>query len=192
MKNSYAPKYDEKNYKEEAFPLEKLTSIDEFEIVLKNIKDNFNNNNVVSAQEIINASSEKNGIKTLFRKTFGEIETTKGVYVYAEKLDNNGFRPIYVGISKSIVERKRQHLVRTDKGTATLALKIARHVGHISDEEENKERVTGAIKTVQDEYLKNLWITIHPYPDTSNFLLPMLEIYLAIKLKTYWNTFETH
>lgn len=193
-KNNYSPKYDEnKNYKGEEFPIERILAIKEFEDILKIIQNNLNEGKLIHAQEIINESRNPNGIKKLFKKLVGEnLADTKGIYIYSEKLDNKEFRPVYVGISKSIIERNRGHLVRTDQGTATLALKIAREVKLISKDEKDSKKKSDAIKKVQNDYLKNLWVTVHPYKDESNFLLPMLEIYLAVKLKAYWNTFETH
>ena len=111
-----------------------------------------------------------------------------GCYVLME-----GERPIYVGISKSVLQRLRQHVRGTTHFDASLAYRIAaRNMPHNNtrsramEEEEFKEQFDSA-KT----YLRGLNVAFVKI--NNPLLLYIFEPYCAMKFDTSdWNTFETH
>jgi hypothetical protein len=131
------------------------------------------------------------GTVTIFRG-FGYDHDPRGCYVLIES-----GKPIYVGISKHIIERLIEHVRGTDHYSATLAYRMAKHKlppGMIAiDAMANKEFHT--------EFLNNREIMLDwevAFVEIDNPLeLYLFEPYCAMELDTGlnaggWNTFETH
>lgn len=126
------------------------------------------------------------------RKRFGLKRDPGGCYVVIDR-----GKPVYVGISKHVIERLREHVRGTDHLTATLAYRIA-----VARHPHGK---TAAL-AMQDvdfrfrfdearEYLLGLHVA---FVEIDNPLeLYLFEPYCALELDTRfeaggWNTFETH
>lgn len=101
--------------------------------------------------------------------------------------------PVYVGISRSVLRRLRQHVRGTTHFDASLAYRIAaRRVPHemtraqAMESEEFKEQFAAA-----KEYRKSLAVG---YVKINNpLVLYVFEPYCAMEFETAeWNTFETH
>ncbi|MFY0627002.1 MAG: hypothetical protein JXR07_11940 [Reichenbachiella sp.] len=115
----------------------------------------------------------------------------KGVYVfYADK------KPIYVGISRGILGRMKDHFLGKTHYSASLVYLMLRD----EYDRENGELYVGKrsdFKLFEDKRadtqsgMRDNWdISIIPIKD--NYEMYFTEIYLACHLKTYWNSFETH
>lgn len=102
-------------------------------------------------------------------------------------------RPIYVGISRSVLQRLRQHVRGTSHFDASLAYRIA-----ASRQPHNQTRSAAMADTVfqagfreAQAYLRGLQVA---FLEIDNPLeLYLLEAFAAMELNTCdWNTFETH
>lgn len=120
--------------------------------------------------------------------TFGLSSDFSGCYVLLE-----GTRPIYVGISRKVLSRVRQHMLGRTHFDASLAYLIAQRrlptKGQRSVNMENPEfRV--AFASAQ-EYLRSLCIAAVRIDNPLE--LYIFEAYAAMALGTSeWNSFRTH
>lgn len=127
------------------------------------------------------------GPKT-FAKSVGRDNDLSGCYVFMR-----GARPIYVGISRGVLARIRQHLCGRTHFDASLAYSIAqdrqRTRGNRGDAMK-RPRFRRAFRAAQ-RYLQQLSVAA---VDIDNPLeLYLFEAYAAIELNTSkWNTFRTH
>ena len=135
-----------------------------------------------------NALFSKIGFNTSLKKN-GPINEIKGLYIFYE--DDT---PVYVGISRKLIRRLRNHFLGKSHFEASLVYLMARHeydqkyglyIGERKDFPFEEYR-----KRLQQKML-NDW-KIEVIPELDNYKLYYLEIILACKLKTYWNSFETH
>ncbi|WP_062058738.1 GIY-YIG nuclease family protein [Cellvibrio sp. OA-2007] len=127
------------------------------------------------------------GVVSIVKK-LGLTEDFSGLYVLLEKT-----KPIYVGISRSVIQRLRQHVRGTTHFDASLAYRIAsKNMNHSKtrseamESEEFKKEFNAA-----QLYLRGLNVA---YVNIANPLaLYVFEPFCAMKYDTEeWNTFETH
>lgn len=127
------------------------------------------------------------GVATLSRK-FNLKSDFKGCYVLIYRT-----RPIYVGISQTVLRRLRQHVRGTSHFDATLAYKIAAarqpHNMKRAEAMTNKNFQVEFVKARQ--YIRKLNVAFTEIPNPLELYL--FEAFCAMKLNTSkWNTFETH
>ena len=111
-----------------------------------------------------------------------------GCYVLIEK-----GRPIYVGISRGVLARLRQHFTGKTHSDASLAYSIAQRRSHTPGQR-SKAMNQPTFQREFDEaqlYLRSLQVA---FIEIQNPLeLYVFEVYAAIELDTHqWNTFRTH
>lgn len=127
------------------------------------------------------------GIGTLLRQ-FKLARDFEGCYVLID-----GDRPIYVGISRGVFQRLRQHVRGTTHFDASLAYRIAAsRRPHTMTR--SKAMADGDFQTHfenSQDYLRGLNVA---FIEIENPLeLYLFEAYCAMELDTSeWNTFETH
>ncbi len=132
----------------------------------------------------------------------------QGLYVFAEKKQNENIRYLYTGITRNASQRLNDHINSSNKGSATWAYLMVKKDKNTNAEllrliekyhhkkkpskikEQLKEQIRNAIEKKQ-EYIANLFVTFIPV-ENDNYFLHMLEPYVAAKLKCYWNSFKTH
>lgn len=112
----------------------------------------------------------------------------KGIYVFG-KVDNNKVTPVYVGISRTIYRRLRQHGFGKLHNQCSLAYLMAKH------DNSDIERATIHKKfdkelTSKKEKVKSFKVAL--FPVEKDYELYFLEVALAGILKTKWNSFRTH
>jgi predicted GIY-YIG superfamily endonuclease len=122
------------------------------------------------------------------KKRLGDSAASPGCYVLIDSDD-----PIYVGISKNVIRRLRQHVRGTTHFDASLAYKIAAtRKPHTMTRKEamSKHRFHLEFEKARSE-LSDLHVAFIPI---ANLLeLHLFEAYCAMELDTSkWNTFETH
>ena len=116
----------------------------------------------------------------------------KGLYIFGEE-KNSEVTPVYIGISRSIYKRLRNHAFGKTSKTCTLAYLMAKH----------KYKTTNSIEKVakgiienethlapQKDIIKNYKVLLIPVK--KDYDLYFLEIAIAGILKTEWNSFRTH
>ena len=127
------------------------------------------------------------GVATLCRNL--ELPSDfSGCYVLVE----NG-KPIYVGISRSVLQRLRQHVRGSTHFDASLAYRIAakrtphKHTRSVAMEKEDFKMEFDWAK----DYLRSLNVAYVRIPNP--LVLYVFEPYCAMHFDTSeWNTFETH
>ena len=144
--------------------------------------------NKISAPHSMKMFAEKGVGKQTILKSLNKKSDFPGCYVLID-----GNEPIYVGISRSIVQRLSQHVKGATHYDASLAYRIAsqntphtnqRNVA-MSDQNFKQEFVNAK------KYLKSLSVA---FIEIQNDLeIYLFEAYCAMQLDTSkWNTFKTH
>ena len=127
------------------------------------------------------------GIATLYRK-FNLNSDFEGCYVLL-----NGTRPIYVGISRTVLQRLRQHVRGTTHFDATLAYGVAanRQPHNMTRSEAMADKDFRVRFAEAQNYIRELNVA---FIEISNPLeLYLFEAFCAMELDTSeWNTFKTH
>lgn len=130
--------------------------------------------------------------KKLFEElgyTPNESNEFKGLYIFGEKIDDRVI-PVYVGISRAVFRRLRQHAWGKNHNQCTLAYLKTRanwkKEGKLTTRATiSNDDMDPAKKVIQD-YKVVLWHVPKDYD------LYFLEVILAGKFKTKWNSFRTH
>jgi hypothetical protein len=106
-------------------------------------------------------------------------------------------RPVYVGISKAVINRLRGHVRGRDHLTATLAYRMAatKHPHSKIASEAMKDPKFRKRFIEQQDYLRSLNVAFIEIPNP--LVLHIFEAYCAMELDTGtdvggWNTFRTH
>lgn len=123
-----------------------------------------------------------------FLKSTNKVKNeVKGLYIFGELNVSGLFEPIYIGISRTVFRRLYQHTWGTKHNEATLAYLMAKdrilHIEHRSILPESE------LKTEQEK-IKNFKVIV--VPELNDYDLYFMEVYLAGRLKTKWNSFKTH
>ena len=190
------------NYKGESFPENlKLLTKKSYEIA-EHLKNRLNQSNCPTLQELYylkNTRRYKN--KALFEKLgYGTISTRlKGLYVFGEQ-KSEIIEPVYIGISRDIHTRLKQHGWRERNNEATLAYLITKKKYRYSFKLEEQEfAYTVVSRTLRkhvdiDERAKNdvRQFKVAIIPIESDYELYFHEVAIAGILKTEWNSFRTH
>ncbi|CAI8921067.1 MULTISPECIES: hypothetical protein [Pseudomonas syringae group] len=131
------------------------------------------------------------GVKSLLR-TLGFSEDFSGCYV----LIDNGV-PIYVGISRSVFARLRQHVFGKTHFDASLAFRIAmqrhpdRTVEKLTRAKAMDDPLFGTSFAEAQAYLRSLHVAVVEIENPLE--LYIFEPYCALALDTHqWNSFKTH
>lgn len=140
--------------------------------------------------------ADKQRYRESLAKRLGFAADFSGCYVLQD-----GKTPIYVGISRGVLNRLRQHLLGEHHTNASLAYAMAkRNHGQLTGSKGvltgTRASVMGTLKTgtafkhTQD-YLRGLSVGMIPIENPLE--LYIFEAYAAMALKTAdWNTFRTH
>jgi hypothetical protein len=133
-------------------------------------------------------SQQRCGVSSV-AATLGLPSDFSGCYVL---LDGN--QPIYVGISRNVIVRLRQHLLGKDHYAASLAYAMAKkRSGATSGTRKNRMSDTDFSAAFQESqmYLRSLSVGIIEIENPLE--LYVFEAYTAMALGTAeWNTFRTH
>lgn len=131
------------------------------------------------------------GVKSLLRE-FELPQDFSGCYVLIE----NG-SPVYVGISRTVIARLRQHVCGKTHFDASLAFRIAmkRHpdqtIANLTRSEAMDDPLFGTSFIEAQSYLRSLQVAAVAIENALE--LYVFEPYCAIELDTHqWNSFETH
>lgn len=133
-------------------------------------------------KELFNAQGYDPNIQAANSKSLNEF---KGLYVFGE-LGSHSIHPVYVGISRSVYRRLKQHGYGTLHNECTLAYLLA------SDKDKSITRSTSdhIILKPQKEIVRNFKVAL--YPVDNDYELYFYEVVLAGIFKTKWNSFRTH
>lgn len=131
---------------------------------------------------------------THIKRSNREIADLVGLYVFFDF-----GKPIYIGNSRSISQRLRQHFLGKSHYTSSLVYLMARTYWELTNEEgkeiyEEERKYLPHFEDNRDilqAHMRDNWeILILPMPDPYERYLS--EVYYAMHFKTYWNNFDTH
>ena len=112
-------------------------------------------------------------------------EYIKGCYILFE----NG-KAVYVGISKDIINRIKQHFCGKTHNTASYVYLRASQMHGYSGERSKWKEFDNYRLPLQNIMRENWEFSV--IKENDDTLLYLLEVCLAMELKTYWNSFHTH
>ncbi len=110
----------------------------------------------------------------------------KGLYIFGEE-HNGKVIPVYVGISRVVYKRLRNHAWGKTANTATLAFLMAKNID--TSLKANNRNINDLL-IPQKEVIKKY--KVHLIPVKEDYDLYFLEVAIAGILKTKWNSFRTH
>jgi predicted GIY-YIG superfamily endonuclease len=113
----------------------------------------------------------------------------KGLYIFREE-QNGKIIPVYVGISRSIFRRLKQHAWGKLHNECTLAYLKTRHQWEINGKKTERATITSEDMLPAKNLIQNYKVVLIPI--TNDYDLYFLEVVLAGKFKTKWNSFRTH
>ncbi len=200
----------ETNFNNEIFPTEKFKTESEYIASLIQTIDSIETDIQKRANTLIKletfyekreADEKRMARLDLFKKEFGELNVTdkkgktkkyEGLYIFIDK-----DKPVYVGISRNIISRLRNHAWGKTSVTSSLAYLMAKQEhGNL-----NKDIYKDNINEIREKYLEKVRefkLYIYPFKGQENtetseyYSLQLLEVLLSVRLKTCWNTFKTH
>ncbi len=114
-----------------------------------------------------------------------KIKPVQGLYIFAE-LQGERYEPVYVGISRNIFRRLRQHVFGKTKLHASLCYKKAKALHRDTDGPFDE------LPAIQFQQAKLMNYAVMVFPEYSDYDLYFMEVYLAGRLGTKWNSFRTH
>lgn len=183
------------NYNKENFPININELIQKCEKTIITINERFAKKDCLVIKDLYVENTSQRSIDFL-DKLQVSINTdendsvkneVKGLYIFGEQNEKGEIKPIYIGISRTVFRRLRQHVWGNKHNEATLAyLKAKKRIDH------NKGRLELApekLKEEQEEIKKYHLIVI---PETNYYDMYFMEVYIAGRLKTLWNSFKTH
>jgi len=112
----------------------------------------------------------------------------RGLYVFGEEI-NGKVRPVYVGISRTIFRRLRQHGWGSEHNQCTLAYLIAIDKYYNNKYSGERKAIIEELKYGREK-VQNFKVALIHIPE--DFDLYFLEATLAGHWKTKWNSFRTH
>lgn len=115
------------------------------------------------------------------------VDELKGLYLFAEVTSKKKINPVYVGISRSISRRLKQHGWGKSHNHATWAYSMA--ANEISHTSNRKDLSIEHIQRIQ-AIIRNCKVAV--IQESNDYDLSFMEVYIAGKLKTKWNSFKTH
>jgi hypothetical protein len=113
----------------------------------------------------------------------------RGLYVFGEKTEENSIKPVYVGISRTVYRRLRQHGWGNYQNECTLAYLIAKKQFNLTFNKNDKKKNKDNLQIGKNEVKK---FKVALYHFENDYELYLMEVILAGMWKTKWNSFRTH
>ena len=183
-----------KNYQDETIP----TAIELLKYSQQVLEDVRKATPVAFLGSIVDASSSEyvgrryfdNVPKNTRSRRSEAMNDFSGLYVFF----NRGV-PEYVGISKTVIRRFKQHLISDKENQSSFVFLIARARFEIeTGSPHNGDRKTFPFekycRTIQDEFLDHWSFVVIPI--VGGYAMSFTEIYVAAELGCKWNSFQTH
>lgn len=117
------------------------------------------------------------------------VNEFKGLYVFGEK-SGDSIVPVYLGISRTVFRRLRQHGFGKKHNECTLAYILANHEHYQSKFNSGRAQMPTNLLSMEREKVRNFKVAL--YPVESNYELYFHEVAISGLLKTKFNKFKTH
>lgn len=187
------------NYKKEPYPENLTNLLNHADEIAKTILAKLNSSSCKKVSELYGAT---NGKVKRIKKEFDNLGYAanepdniekptefKGLYIFGEEKDGYVI-PVYIGISRTVFRRLRQHGWGKNHNQCSLAYLKTRAKWEKEGKESNRSTITSDDMGTAKEVIKNYKVVLWPVSEDYN--LYFLEVTLAGKFKTKWNSFRTH
>ena len=185
------------NYNLEPFPTDITLLIQKCEIIILKIQERFSSPECLVVKDLYHSDKghkQKDFIQKLQvvcnnkkdNKSKKDNEV-KGLYVFGEANQNGIIEPIYIGISRTVFRRLYQHTWGTMHNETTFSYLKAKHFSGYNG---LRKDLPNELLTKQQEKIKNYRLVV--IPEINDYDMYFMEVYIAGRLKTKWNSFKTH
>ncbi|UFH45317.1 hypothetical protein LNP27_09235 [Flavobacterium galactosidilyticum] len=181
------------NYKNEPYPQNLSDLLNLVDDVAKAILLQFNSSHCKKVGELYRTV---NGKITRDKKEFdklgyspNEVKEFKGLYIFGEEKDGC-IIPVYVGISRTVFRRLRQHAWGKNHNECSLAYLKTKAKWKLEGKEATRATITNEDMDTAKTVIQNYKVVLYSIPE--DYDLYFLEVILAGKFKTKWNSFRTH
>lgn len=185
------------NYAEEKFPEDINELIQKCEKAITTIQERFLDLECLTVKDLYypeKGRKQKDFVQKLqvsycsrLGKKSKKDDEVKGLYVFGELNSLGNIKPIYVGISRTVFRRLYQHTWGKKHNETSFSYLKAKHFsGYIG----KREFLPIDLLKEQQEKIKNYRLIV--IPELNDYDLYFMEIYIAGRLKTKWNSFKTH
>lgn len=113
----------------------------------------------------------------------------KGLYIFGDEVDGK-VTPVYVGISRSIFRRLKQHAWGTKHNECSLAYLKTKHQWESEKKEISRATITNQDMLAAKAVIQNYKVVLVEVQN--DYDLYFLEVTLAGIFRTKWNSFKTH
>lgn len=185
------------NYNDESYPKNFDVLIDKCDATVNHIRAVFAENRHSKVKDLYKIGQRNTRSETYFEKLriapnikkdgkAKKENELKGLYVFAEEVDGQ-YMPIYVGISRTVFRRLYQHAFGKKHNETSFCYLKAKH---LSGHKTSRRQLDWALIEMQQRKLHDYAVVVIPEPN--DYDLYFMEVYIAGKLKTKWNSFKTH
>lgn len=113
----------------------------------------------------------------------------KGLYIFGDEIDGK-IIPVYVGISRSVFRRLKQHAWGKKHNECSLAYLKSKHQFEIEEKEISRATITNDDMLPAKTIIQNYKVVLVEVQN--DYDLYFLEVALAGIFNTKWNSFKTH
>lgn len=185
------------NYRNEKFPENFELLIQKCEKTVSIVLERLNDINCILVKELYHENKGKKQINFLEKlniecntkldKKYVNDNELQGLYIFGEVDNNKNVKPVYVGISRTVFRRLYQHTWGTKHNETSLSYLKAKHFNNYRGKRQDLPK---AMLREQQNKIKNYRVVV--IPELNHYDLYFMEVYLAGKLKAFWNSFKTH
>lgn len=185
------------NYREEKFPENFEQLIQKCEQTVLLVNERLNDSNCVLVKDLYHEDKGRKQIdyydklkvvcNTKLNKKHLHENELQGLYIFGEADNNKNVKAVYVGISRTVFRRLYQHTWGTKHNETSLSYLKAKHFNNYKGK---RQDLPEAMLREQQNKIKNYRVVV--IPELNHYDLYFMEVYLAGKLKTFWNSFKTH
>lgn len=191
------------NYKNEPYPKDLLSVLNNAEDLARMIDEKLNDDSCKRIKELfcIKEGRIKRNVEIFdalgyvpntFLKTNSQNTKNnefKGLYIFGEEIENK-IIPVYVGISRSVFRRLKQHAWGKKHNECTLAYLKTRHQCETEGKQFYRKISTEEDMLPAKSLIRNFKVVLVNIEN--DYELYFLEVALAGIFKTKWNSFKTH
>ncbi|KFF05655.1 GIY-YIG nuclease family protein [Flavobacterium reichenbachii] len=185
------------NFKKEAYPENLNNLFSSADKIAKSILEKLNS---PECPTVSNLYDSINGKIFINKKKIDELGYSatrsctnpndfKGLYVFGKEEDNF-IIPVYVGISRTVFRRLRQHAWGKNHNQCSLAYLKTGEKWKTENRDIDRATITNDEMNPARDIIKKYKVVL--WPVDNDYELYFLEVTLAGIFKTYWNSFKTH
>lgn len=188
---------DKRNYKNEPYPEKLVDLLDKSNELADSILQRLNSEEctkVADLYEVLDGKFFRNknrfdSLGYVANEPKDKPKEFKGLYIFGDVV-NGKVIPVYVGISRSVFRRLKQHAWGKLHNECTLAYLKTRHQWEKDGKKAERNSITNEDMLHAKEIIQNYKVALVGVEN--DYDLYFLEVALAGIFKTKWNSFRTH